>query len=322
MSVSHWPDASLNVLSKIKLDVPLSELLLWLNIRDMLLGENCVKQDVGSAFALSRGCKHPNALWLTSLLENASLDVESVFLSSEDPQAKVFVSLLQRRNGIPNYSPVIAASNRGDPFCQAFVARVCSGSGEEAMRLAKLSSDKGERDGLFFLGWIYDNGFGCRRSVEKAIHFYRLAAALQHIMAMVNLGWLLPESDPQRWFCWAKHQVVLKGETTPFFHFFQGVLSSFFAGDQSLRSSAFAIGCALFDHVDDSTIFGVPCDTNFISSAKRGVDFYRSQCRLARLAIMAWTQAGVRLGVVKDVRKMIGRMIWERRVDADYENVI
>ena len=63
---SHWPDPKSPVLSKIDFGV---QLLMWLDVRDTLLGRNERKQDITAALALARDCKHPDALWLTSIFE-------------------------------------------------------------------------------------------------------------------------------------------------------------------------------------------------------------------------------------------------------------
>jgi hypothetical protein len=47
--------------------VPHSETLLWLEIRDTLLGENYVTQDMEKAVRLASMCNHPDARWLVSV---------------------------------------------------------------------------------------------------------------------------------------------------------------------------------------------------------------------------------------------------------------
>ena len=66
---SPWPDPNSHVLSKIDFGVPLVELFKWLDVRDTLVGENFREQDITAALALARDCKHPDAVWLTSIFE-------------------------------------------------------------------------------------------------------------------------------------------------------------------------------------------------------------------------------------------------------------
>jgi hypothetical protein len=45
----------------------LQQFLAWYKIRDTLLGQNCVDDDVKKALDLASVCEHPNAVWLTNL---------------------------------------------------------------------------------------------------------------------------------------------------------------------------------------------------------------------------------------------------------------
>ncbi len=80
-----WPDPNSPVLSKIDFGVPLVELFKWLEVRDTLLGVNKKEQDITKALALARDCKHPDAVWLTSIFEGKDVstkeNVREVFLS-------------------------------------------------------------------------------------------------------------------------------------------------------------------------------------------------------------------------------------------------
>ena len=85
---SAWPDRNSSVLSKINFGVPLVELFKWLDVRDTLLGENNKEQDIAAALALARDCKHPDAVWLTSIFEGKDVSTEEgariVFLCCEN----------------------------------------------------------------------------------------------------------------------------------------------------------------------------------------------------------------------------------------------
>ncbi len=81
---SPWPDPNSHVLSNIDFGAPLAELFKWLDVRDKLLGENFVKQDITAALVLARDCKHPDAEWLTSVFEGKDVttneDARKIFL--------------------------------------------------------------------------------------------------------------------------------------------------------------------------------------------------------------------------------------------------
>ena len=71
-----WPDQKSPVLLKIDFGVPLVELFKWIDVRDTLLGANERKQDITAALTLALDCKHPDAVWLTSIFEGKNVSTE------------------------------------------------------------------------------------------------------------------------------------------------------------------------------------------------------------------------------------------------------
>jgi hypothetical protein len=52
--------------------------------------------------------------------------------------------------------------------------------------------------------------------------------------------------------------------------------------------------------------------------ANQALHFYEFQLQSYRKAVDSWTIVGLRRNVVKDIRKMIGKMIWDAREEAVY----
>jgi hypothetical protein len=79
----------------------------------------------------------------------------------------------------------------------------------------------------------------------------------------------------------------------------------------------FAIGQALNGHVNEEAkmIFKTKVASH-IFAAQKAIAFYQSQTQATKHAMRAWTQAGIHLNVVKDVRKLISKLIWESREEA------
>ena len=84
----------------------------------------------------------------------------------------------------------------------------------------------------------------------------------------------------------------------------------------------FAIGQALQGHVNDEearTIFNDAYDFgSLIGPAKQAIAFYEAQIKATKDAMHAWTLVGIKLKVVKDVRKLIAKLIWDSREEALY----
>jgi hypothetical protein len=87
------------------------------------------------------------------------------------------------------------------------------------------------------------------------------------------------------------------------------------------HAGVFGIGRVLKEQVDkeERTIFGRANLFAFYNEpANRAVQFYELQLQSYRKAVNSWTIVGLRNRVVKDIRKMIGKMIWDAREEAKY----
>jgi hypothetical protein len=83
----------------------------------------------------------------------------------------------------------------------------------------------------------------------------------------------------------------------------------------------FVIGRVLNGHVDDTRqkIFGLGLNYAFYGPlANQVVEFYNFQLTSYRKAVDTWVLVGMRFNVVKDIRKLIGKMIWDARKEAKY----
>jgi TPR repeat protein len=176
----------------------LQQLLAWYKIRDLLLGQNNVEQDIKKALELASVCEHPNAVWLTKLFAGYNVasreEARRVFLGCEnDGRALCFAGVLGRR-----VDEVHRAADFGDAFAEACMAMETRG--EESFRWAGKSAAQGERDGFYYLGDCYRHGIGCDKDVEGAKEKFLVASKLGHVGTMDGLGGLLDKVDPQRFF--------------------------------------------------------------------------------------------------------------------------
>ncbi len=318
-----WPNPNSPVLSKIDFGVPLVELFKWLDVRDTLVGENFREQDITAALALARDCKHPDAVWLTSIFEAYDVatkeDARKVFLRFEnDARALCFSWWLadDREEGL---SLLRRSSGMGNAFaCSTLSVEVWHENKDEAIRLAQLAAAKHERDGFDRCGFCFLAGIGCEKDLNSAEENYLIAAELGNVAAAVEYGYLLDLSDPFRWLSWGR--AALRGSPGFFLDFFSEQVEQFFSGSGN-ATVVFLIGRALKGNIDmaKKEIFG--SDYNFVSRigpANQAVSFYSSQIKSARLAVDAWTFVATRLHLIKDMRIYIGKMIWEARFEANY----
>jgi signal transduction histidine kinase len=135
---------------------------------------------------------------------------------------------------------------------------------------------------------------------------------------MLWLGDLLDEFDPQRWRWWG--QAATLGGTWNFLISFANQVKLFKSSSGS-ASVMFAIRQALQGHVNEQakTIFNDSYVDSRIGPAKQAIAFYEVQIKATKDAMRAWTLVGIKLKVVKDVRKLIAKLIWEAREEALYD---
>ncbi len=313
---SPWPDPSSPVLSKIDFGVPLVDLFKWLDVRDTFLHEN-----FASALALARQCEHPDAMWLASIFEgkdvSTKMQVGKVLLSQpDDARALCFAwwlsddedSLLLCRAVEMDYA-----------FARSTLGRNLFDQGkEETYCFAKAAAARGERDGFYLLGRCFHSGVGVAKDLSLAKENYLIAAELGDDDAAVDLAHLLVESDCARWIWLGRG--ASRGSPFSFLDSFSDQVERFFSG-AGQASVVLAIGHALKGEVDmgKRQLFGTNYRYTFcVGSANQAVSFYNCQIKAARHAVDAWMLVAIRVGIIKDMRVCIGKMIWEARFEANY----
>jgi hypothetical protein len=67
------------------------------------------------------------------------------------------------------------------------------------------------------------------------------------------------------------------------------------------------------------TIFHSVRFSSRVGAARQAIAFYEAQIQATKDAMHAWTLVGIKLKVVKDVRKLIAKLIWESREAALFQ---
>jgi hypothetical protein len=308
--------------------IPLSTLLEWYRIRDTFFGQNQVEQNIALALEMAASCAHSDSKWLTVACAEkgvkTSEDAKNVFLSlgPNDVRALCFAWMCGDKEEKEDRALLRRSAERGFAFAQYLMAVELQG-GEESFKFARLAAAQGERDGFYLLGGCFKSGDGCENDIEKAKENYLLASNLGHVSAMVDLGDLFEElldgSDPQQWRWWGR--AAKKGKPDYFLVLFAKQVELFNSGSGS-AVVMFAIGQALHGHVNvlEGTIFNMDWKfESLIHPAQQAIWFFELQLKASRLAVDEWTKVGIRLKVVKDVRKLIAKLIWDAREEALYD---
>ncbi len=198
---------------------------------------------------------------------------------------------------------------------------------EKSFRLAENAAKEHERDGFNCLSVCLRFGLGCKKDVTLSKANSLIAAELGSVEAACEYS-VHFVVEPVCWI-W-RTRGAWNNSPFLFLNSFAKSVEQFFSGSGD-ATVVFLIGRGLKGNIDfeKKTIFGqrvslqyVGQDTRFddwIGPANQAVSFYDSQVESTRLAVDTWTLVGMRNGVVKDIRKVIGLMIWEARFEAKYK---
>jgi hypothetical protein len=302
----------------------LQQLLAWYKIRDMLLGQNCVKQDIKNSLELASVCKHTNAVWLAKLFAGRDVasreEARQVFLGCEnDARALCFAGLLGGSS-----VEIRRAADLGDAFAQSVMAMSNSELQNRLDKLgwAKKSAVQGERDGFRWLGWCFKRGTGCKKNLDFARENYLKAIELGEVFSIQMYALLLSPSDPERYSWFAR--AAIHGRSAPIVSKMLIEIRDVNSGFGN-ASAVYAIGRALKGHIDveKQTIFSSRLSFgNHIGPAIQAVRFYDFQTQMYRKAVDVWTILAIRCNIVKDIRRLIAQIIWEGRKQAKYLFVV
>ncbi len=335
-----------------------AQTLLWYCIRDQMLGMNGVKRDVESALAcLGRGCSHPDAILLRSALGDQDVErlIELAVDDDENDhdlqdhdenedqdaprrpppleQATTSTSRRQRallkclasffvHDSVLAEELLLASAEAGCALAQAELAAEAE---EVAARfeLAQKSAAQMEREGLGQLALCFQHGWGCedvetRMKEELAKRTHLAAAELGRVESMVSFAMMLSGNTDKRHWIWLGKASAL-GDSYAFVRGFAEQVARYKRGLVP-GPIMLEIGRALKGHVrpEKRTIFGQVQDHRLFGPAQVAINFFDHQYLAYKEAVTMWTFVGIRLKVVKDIRKMIGEMIWRGRDEAEY----
>jgi hypothetical protein len=277
-------------------------LLQWYEVRDTLLGRNLKKQDIAKALTLAAASKHEDAQWLVSFCARHNYEkvggLGYLFLKEpNDRRALCFAAAFAGDETLMRRS-----ASLGYAFAQAYLANAPRSS--ESLQFAQLAANQGERDGFRRLN--------TKESLLRAID-------LGCIESMSSLAQLLPQSDPERFYWLGK--AASFGASLCFCSDFPKEIRLFLDG-HGRSDVAFAIGQALdHGHVNFELrkIFNIQYSLDaLLAPARQAIAFFRKQIQAARQSVRLWTLIAIRLRIIKDIRKLIGEIIWAGRSEGTY----
>lgn len=290
----------------------------WYKIRDMLFEQNYVKRDIVGALKLAKNCKHSEAQYIANLFHDKDAktvqEIRNVFLSQPETDFRALCYSEQfGRNFERDINRIRLSAKLGFSLAQANMCEFVDG--HEFLNFAQKSASKYERDGFYLLARYYDD-IDELEEVEdlnvKSKENYLIAATLGNVNAMSEYSNYLNITDTTFWY-WIGKAAKL-GDCTRFLSVIREVILC-------PSSCMFQIGFDLNNCIDyeKKEIFGeVFLFDKIVEPATQAVNFYKFQQSSYRAAVDTWTLVGLHFRVVKDIRILIGKLIWECRQEAEY----
>ncbi len=185
----------------------------------------------------------------------------------------------------------------------AYAQHMMAGSSIDEMEQFRFARDaclQGERNGLLHLAAKFEkmDGYGC----ENSKTCYLIAAELGDVESMQALAFMFEEQNPMRYV-----SCCTSGRIPRVMRAFADQVRMFFASDSGQASVVFAIGQAIAGSEWKDEWRGVNYEEVLLALVlNRAVTLTKCES-----AVKAWIGVGLRIGLKKDTRKMIAKMIWE-----------
>jgi hypothetical protein len=295
--------------------VDLAEQIKWWDIMDDLL-DNVQGSEypakVETALRRARECRHPDARWLASLGCSTRAELEqAVVAQTDDPRALVFVAVCKNVGPAEQHERLRLlerAAEMGDARAQVQMSLLKRMRGE-GLRFAEMAAAQGERAGLRILAHHKRYGEECAQDLPAAIELFRRASELGCPRSQVSYGDLAYGPEDWQRLCWWGRASRRGWCSAALLRTALGLLPRFERG--GLARALFVAGPAVRALAD--TMLGrlAQYEPERAQQQDRLLSLCDELMERARRAIRCWSLVGLRCGVVKDMRVMVAKMLWE-----------
>ena len=275
---------------------------------------------------LARTCQHEEAKWLSALFADvddvSAEDMKRVLLAQGDDQRAatllaVFDSELAR-------DAVRRAAEAGYAPAQAALARAPPSSA--ALTWAEKAAAQGDRSGICRLAQFCWVGLWGESDRKRAATLFLEAAEMGCQLAQFYCGErCFGAGDWQRYFWWgrsaAKKNIAaiacLRREAVRELSWCEAPENKKHASGRIL----FELGAAYKGHVNvqQGSAFDVPLNSKALYSVQRVLAMHDKWCEDATRSIYCWIWVGRQLGVVRDIRRVVARMVWQDKCGAQLQ---
>jgi|JI10StandDraft_1071094.scaffolds.fasta_scaffold461144_2 hypothetical protein len=135
---------------------------------------------------------------------------------------------------------------------------------------------------------------------------------------MERYGDLFDDDDTRKWLWWGESARL--GNPSSFLMYFGLQVQKLNYGAGKFAAAVFAIGRAVKGHIhaESKEIFGEEKHVSSVDLAQQAIEFFDKQWQMYQKAVDTWSIVAIRLHVVRDIRLLIARIVWDSRVEAKY----
>ncbi|MBX9637291.1 MAG: hypothetical protein K2Q45_07050, partial [Nitrosomonas sp.] len=288
----------------------------WYLCRDTLIGCNYVEQNVPKALTLAKECLHPDAVWLNAVVANALIfcprDLIGVLSEEkykEDARALCFKYLLDQTND----DCLLKAANLGYVFAKVLVIQnhyvfcrlvsISSNILNDLNITLKECCETGEREAFFIMGcWL---NFKHHREADI---YLEEAARLGHCEAMTFLIQKKDIYNPESWY-WS----ALLAKVGIFSSIAKECLDEFKSNHFVVIFGFGKVAKIMLDLPITLDIYRIVGSVKNYETLSEAAAIYKKQLSCARKIVETWTLCAKRMGIYKDLRKLIGQFVWNDR---------
>ena len=328
----------------------------WLDIRSCL--ERCFDEEsLCKILKRAATCEHPDAVFLTKVIGNASntCEVTEMLINdadkTEDPRSLCFSAVFfDPRLDKVRFKRLKQAADAGYAYAQIKVAEELFKNPAEhasALALATQSAHQGDSAAYEFFAEAYRFGRLLAADEQKMLFYFRWVCYLQDQNG-ICIDEYLEELDPERWF-WLGRRASSRWSQT-----YLSVIVEFRTKKKQIdsqkarlfgvkerkkyqdpRGAVFEIGRALAlvpqlrekkrDEKEEfgRVVFMLPelCKADREREEEFAIRFFRYQSGCCRAAIDQWCLIATQMNakINRDIRKKIALLIWASRNESVYE---
>ena len=224
----------------------------------------------------------------------------------DDARALLYLASVQSDDAL-----IEKAASMGDARALACVFDRSS-SVEKKFQLARASAEKGDALGTYYLMQCFVGGIGCVKDEGIARELLERAADLGSFSVFCELVENCEMKPEKR----AKLLVSFFGlyafGSADLYSDLKELLQRH-ETDEALKQVIFDVGGTLKDTIEEGKVLGKDVNSTCLETFLRVVELYDRWCDVAREACVAWILIAKRMGLNKDVRRMIAKLVWEGR---------